>query len=319
MQRYAFALAVALCAVSCATKKAETPPPAPAAKPAGPAKPVEAPPVPEVKVNFENLPGWPKAGEVQSTTSGLQYFVIAPGDGPVPETGKPVFVHYSGYLADGTKFDSSVDRGRIFSFPVGQGRVIKGWDEGIALMKVGAKYKLVIPWNLAYGEHGRPPKIPAKSPLIFDVEMFAPPQLDMKKLPGDSVTGEPTVTPTGLKYFQLKPGKGAAAKAGDQVEVHYTGWLVDGTKFDSSLDRGDKFAFPLGQHNVIAGWDEGVAGMKPGSKRKLIVPPNLGYGSRGAGAAIPPESTLIFDVEYFGVAKAEAPPKGPAKPSKKKK
>jgi FKBP-type peptidyl-prolyl cis-trans isomerase len=109
------------------------------------------------------------------------------------------------------------------------------------------------------------------------------------------------VTPSGLKYYQLKKGTGAVAKAGDTVRVHYTGWLTDGKKFDSSLDRGEPIEFPLGQGRVIKGWDEGVAGMKIGEKRQLQIPAALGYGDRGAGGVIPPNADLIFDVELVGV------------------
>lgn len=112
-------------------------------------------------------------------------------------------------------------------------------------------------------------------------------------------------TPTGLEYEINTQGKGAAAVAGKMVQVHYTGWLnQDGTKgkkFDSSVDRGQPFVFTLGAGRVIKGWDEGVAGMKIGEKRTLYIPSDLGYGTRGAGAAIPPNADLIFDVELLGV------------------
>jgi FKBP-type peptidyl-prolyl cis-trans isomerase FkpA len=108
-------------------------------------------------------------------------------------------------------------------------------------------------------------------------------------------------TPSGLKYEDLKVGVGAEAKAGQAVSVHYTGWLTDGKKFDSSKDRGQPFQFALGAGQVIKGWDEGVQGMKIGGKRKLTIPPGLGYGTRGAGNVIPPNATLIFEVELLGV------------------
>jgi FKBP-type peptidyl-prolyl cis-trans isomerase len=108
-------------------------------------------------------------------------------------------------------------------------------------------------------------------------------------------------TASGLKYQVLKPGTGAVAQAGQQVSVHYTGWLTDGTKFDSSVDRGQPFQFTLGAGQVIKGWDEGVLGMKVGEKRKLTIPSSLGYGERGAGNVIPPNATLVFDVELLGV------------------
>jgi len=117
------------------------------------------------------------------------------------------------------------------------------------------------------------------------------------------VTGKPVTTSSGLKYWDIKEGTGATAAAGQRVKVHYTGWLTNGKKFDSSVDRNKPFEFVLGQGMVIKGWDEGVAGMKVGGKRQLQIPPELGYGSRGAGGVIPPNATLIFDVELLGVGK----------------
>ncbi|MBH0210260.1 MAG: FKBP-type peptidyl-prolyl cis-trans isomerase [Nitrospira sp.] len=108
-------------------------------------------------------------------------------------------------------------------------------------------------------------------------------------------------TPSGLKYLDQVAGTGDVAVAGKTVSVHYTGWLENGKKFDSSVDRGQPFSFPLGAGRVIKGWDEGVQGMKVGGKRKLTIPSELGYGSRGAGGVIPPNATLIFDVELLGI------------------
>jgi peptidylprolyl isomerase len=122
----------------------------------------------------------------------------------------------------------------------------------------------------------------------------------------DAADNQVTEVPDGLKYTDTKIGDGASAKAGNKVSVNYTGWLYEngakGKKFDSSLDRGQPFQFTLGAKQVIAGWDEGVAGMKVGGKRTLIIPPELGYGARGAGGgAIPPNATLIFDVDLLQV------------------
>src|ERR1700719_3844252 len=112
-------------------------------------------------------------------------------------------------------------------------------------------------------------------------------------------------TPSGLKIIDTQPGTGASPKTGQTCVMHYTGWLYEdgakGKKFDSSVDRGQPFEFPIGTHRVIAGWVEGVATMKVGGKRTLIIPPQLGYGERGAGSAIPPNATLIFDVELIGI------------------
>lgn len=110
-----------------------------------------------------------------------------------------------------------------------------------------------------------------------------------------------TRTPSGLEIEDLKVGDGDTAAAGQHVTVHYTGWLTDGRKFDSSKDRGDPFDFPLGGRRVIAGWDEGVQGMRVGGVRKLTIPPELGYGARGAGGVIPPNATLVFEVELLEI------------------
>jgi len=116
------------------------------------------------------------------------------------------------------------------------------------------------------------------------------------------VTGAPKKTASGVSYWDIKVGTGAVATKGQTVTVHYTGWLTNGKKFDSSVDRGEPFEFRLGAGEVIKGWDEGVAGMKVGGKRQLKIPPELGYGPQGTpGGPIPPNATLIFDVELLGV------------------
>lgn len=110
-----------------------------------------------------------------------------------------------------------------------------------------------------------------------------------------------TVTASGLHFIDLVRGTGPAPHTGDEAEVHYTGWLEEGTKFDSSLDRGEPIQFVLGRGKVIAGWDEGIALMRQGGKARLIIPPDLGYGARGAGGVIPPNATLTFEVELVRV------------------
>lgn len=126
-----------------------------------------------------------------------------------------------------------------------------------------------------------------------------PTQVPTTPLP--SPTPEGTVTASGLRYIDITEGEGESPQPGQKVIVHYTGTLTDGTKFDSSIDRGQEFSFIIGKGNVIQGWDEGVASMKVGGKRKLIIPPKLGYGERGAGAKIPGNSWLVFEVELLGI------------------
>jgi len=123
------------------------------------------------------------------------------------------------------------------------------------------------------------------------------PQPDLFEIPDMTVV----TTASGLKYEELRVGTGEAAAKGKSVEVHYTGWLTNNKKFDSSRDRGKPFSFSLGKGMVIKGWDEGVAGMKVGGKRKLTIPPALGYGARGVGGVIPPNATMVFEVELLKV------------------
>jgi peptidylprolyl isomerase len=124
------------------------------------------------------------------------------------------------------------------------------------------------------------------------------PMTDAAKNPAENIT-----TASGLKYQEVKAGTGDSPATGQTVEVHYTGTLENGTKFDSSRDRGQTFKFQIGVGQVIKGWDEGVGSMKVGGRRNLIIPPNLGYGERGAGGVIPPNATLLFDVELIGISK----------------
>jgi len=121
------------------------------------------------------------------------------------------------------------------------------------------------------------------------------------------VTGDGVKTESGLQYWDIKVGVGQEAKSGDKVKVHYTGWFTSGKKFDSSVDAQQPYSFTLGQGNVIKGWDEGVAGMKVGGKRQLRIPPELAYGEQGYKGVIPPNSTLIFDVQLLAVTPAPTP------------
>ena len=134
--------------------------------------------------------------------------------------------------------------------------------------------------------------------LVLTFAVISCNSLEQDKVEMDVYNGEKI---TELKINEMTEGTGTEAVSGKMVSVHYTGWLTDGTKFDSSKDRGEPFSFPLGAGRVIAGWDQGVAGMKIGGKRELIIPPDMGYGASGAGGVIPPNAALRFEVELLGV------------------
>jgi len=228
-----------------------------------------------------------------TTDSGLQYEVMTMGTGEKPEATDKVEVHYHGTLLDGTIFDSSVERGKTITFGLNQ--VIKGWTEGLQLMPIGSKFKFTIIPELAYGDRDMGPKLPPNSTLIFEVELFniEKPFVDTDfTIPTQEITLE-----SGLRYLEHIAGKGEITEVGNTVSVHYSGFLANGTKFDSSHDRGQPFSFTLGDYRVIKGWEEGLLNMKKGGKRTLIIPPALGYGEKGAGGIIPPNATLMFEVE----------------------
>jgi peptidylprolyl isomerase len=268
------------------------------------ATPTEAPTT-EATATVAQLGEKDQPGEQNAVTtaSGLKYVVVEEGTGATPKPGDLVRVHYAGTLEDGTKFDSSYDRGEPIEFILGRGQVIPGWDEGIGLMKVGGKARLIIPPDLAYGEQGAGGVIPPNATLNFDVELVAaePGPPPPPEAPTQVDEADYTTTDSGLKYYDLEEGSGDLPQNGQMATVHYTGWLEDGTMFDSSLLRGQAFSFPVGAGQVIPGWDEGVASMKVGGKRQLKIPANLAYGEQGAGGVIPPNATLIFDVELLGV------------------
>ncbi|HPS18304.1 MAG TPA: FKBP-type peptidyl-prolyl cis-trans isomerase [Bacteroidales bacterium] len=252
----------------------------------------------EVKLVSVNNPYDCTGKDTVTTASGLKYVVISKGRGIKVDSGMNVTAHYTGYFEDGKIFDSSVDRDEPITIPIGSGKVIKGWDEGITCLHVGDKAKLFIPYTLAYGEVARGP-IPAKSNLIFDVEILKA-EKKVDAVPYD-VTGKDTLTTaSGLKYIIVNAGTGEQAASGKTVKVHYSGYFLDGSLFDSSVEMGTPIEIVLGQGQVIKGWDEGITLLKAGTKARLIIPYQLGYGENAYGP-IPAKSTLVFDVELIEV------------------
>jgi peptidylprolyl isomerase len=235
---------------------------------------------------------------INETGSGLKYLVVEKGNGRKLQPGMRVKVHYSGFFEDLSLFDSSFDKDQPIELTLGRGMVIKGWEEGLSYLSIGDKARLWIPYQLAYGEQGRGP-IPPRSNLIFDLEVVDAIE-PIKATPYNVGSKDTLSTESGLKYIIINGGSGDYPIDGSIVTVHYTGYLTDGTLFDSSVERDQPFRFVLGQGQVIQGWDEGIALMRKKARYRFIVPPDMAYGTRGAGP-IPPNATLIFDVELLGI------------------
>lgn len=251
----------------------------------------------EPLASFDVL-GGASEDDVQSTSSGLQYIIFSVGEGEMPQEGEVVSVHYTGWLEDGTEFDSSRSRGTPFQFALGRGMVIPGWDEGVALLPVGTEARLIIPPDLAYGAQGRQ-GIPPDSTLVFDIELLAV-QPGSPESPTAVEEDDYTVTDTGLKYYDIEVGEGQPLEEGQQILMHYTGWLEDGTKFDSSIDRGQPIPIVVSSGQLFPGWEEGLETMNIGGHRQLVIPPDLAFGEEGAGGGvIPPNATLILEVEVI--------------------
>lgn len=223
----------------------------------------------------------------------LQITDTKTGSGPGAVDTDLLTMDYTGKLKDGTVFDSSKKPGRPpFSFILGAGQVIKGWDQGILGMKVGGKRTLVIPPELGYGAAGAGGVIPANATLTFDVELKG-----IHK----------------CNYKILKAGTGPGIKSGDSIEVHYTGMLADGKKFDSSLDRGMPMPVTVGRSRLVPGFMQALYGMKLNEKRKVTIPAEFAYGDRGIPDQspnakpgtwlIPPKSALVFELELVTIHK----------------
>ncbi len=243
-------------------------------------------------LSVEDQPTPAEVDTYQTTEGGTQYAVLEEGDGATTaKEGDLISIDYSAWLKSGVLFNSSAQAGQPTQFPVGQSGLL-GLDEAVTGMKVGETRQILIETDPAEVEAGTAPE----GPLTFEVTL-----LEVTERPTLSLAPEFTKTESGLEYAVLQEGSGAVAEAGNSVTVDYSGWLEDGTLFDSSVERGQPFPFVLGQGQVIAGWDEGVAGMKVGEKRQLRIPADLAYGEAGSPPTIPPNSTLIFDVELLDV------------------
>ena len=255
-----------------------------------------------LKVEEAPVPSEVSADQLTASDTGLQYYDLVAGTGDEAVKSATVKTHYTIWVKTETGFDY-VDtslRDDPLEFVVGRGdMVFPGWEEGVTGMKVGGKRYLVIPPALGMGDQDNG-MVPANSTLVMEIELTSvvPPQVATVVDEADY-----TVTESGLKYYDLVEGTGDPAAAGQTLVVNYTGWLEDGTQFDSSVG-GNPFTLSLGAGNVIAGWDEGLVGMKVGGKRQLVIPAALGYGDSGSGI-IPGGATLIFEVELVEIQPTE--------------
>jgi len=263
---------------------------------------------------------------VQPSGSGIYFVESVAGNGMKIDTGCWVTLHFKVYLIDGKQLFSSYDRGEPIGFEYGKRFDTPGVEEAIKMMKKGGKATAIVPSSLAFGEKGRAGVVPPFSTMIYELEIInvqtkvehdktlaadkkkSEEKLQKNKteemanltkyLKEKNITAKPS--PSGIYYIEKIKGSGAKAATGKVVKVHYTGTLLNGTKFDSSRDRNQPFEFTLGQGQVIKGWDEGIALMNVGGKATLIIPSNMGYNERDMGT-IPPYSTLVFDVELIDV------------------
>jgi peptidylprolyl isomerase len=242
--------------------------------------------VPEVAESSSDAE--PETAPAEPVTSDLQYLEVEAGDGPMPAAGDRVLVHYTGTLEDGTVFDSSLPRGTPFEFVLGRGQVIRGWDEGIALMREGGKATLIIPPNLAYGATGAGDTIPPNATLTFEVELvsvFKPPTMA-------EVAEEDLISlPSGIQYHDLELGAGTTITEGDRVSIHFAVWTVEGDFLTDSREQGQPAIYTLGTRQLFLNdWDEGVIGMQVGGLRQLIISPDV-------DSSVTTGQTLVLEME----------------------
>lgn len=246
--------------------------------------------------------------------SGVKYSEVKVGTGAEAKNGDLVEIHFKGWMIkdssdlfsdwslDSTKkadlIADSYAMNQPMKFVLGTDSFIKGSEEGMVGMKAGGQRTIIIPSNCAYGPEGMGPIPPNTSIRVLVELVSAKEAVSAKMWDVDSTLFKTTAS--GLKYAIIKEGEGELVAKEKQVTVHYSGFLLDGTKFDSSVERDEPFTFVAGVGQVIPGWDEGVQLMKKGSKARFIIPSNLAYGDRDLGK-IPPNSALIFDVELLDI------------------
>jgi len=264
---------------------------------------------------------------VQPDENGIYYIEKVKGKGKSPVKDDYTTVHFTVSKLDGEKLFSTYESAEPLDFQCGGRFENEGFQQVVMKMAKGGKCEALVPSAMAFGAQGAGQIVPPFTPLYYQVELVdimtkeqydkkqagiqakqqaedamkeQQESVDFQKYLKDNNITTPALA-SGLVYIETKAGTGKMPIAGQKVKVHYTGKLLNGTKFDSSLDRNEPFEFTLGQGMVIPGWDEGIALMKEGGKATLVIPSKLGYGSRGAGGVIPPYASLVFDVELLEV------------------
>lgn len=236
--------------------------------------------------------------EQKTLESGLVYEVLQPGIGEPPKADEIVQVKFAFWNEEGRLVDCSELDKNYLKYPLGQAG-LEFLNEGAGLLTVGARLRFVVPSKLGFGERGMGPLVPPDSSTVWELELVE----IIKPLPVPEFSLSPSeklvTTASGLKYEVIKEGEGKSPVMGQDVTVHYAGWLEDGTCFDNSFERAEPATFKLGR--VIPGWNEGLQLMREGDVFKFTIPSELAYGPRGSPPRIPPNSTLIFYVELFKV------------------
>jgi len=288
--------------------------------------------------SLKNLEDYLAHHEIEAKQSdGLYYSIEREGKGDYPKAGDYVKLNYKGLLLNGKVFDQS-EEDRPFVFQLGYRIVIQGWEKGIPLFQVGSKGKLFVPAELAYGRSGLG-AIPPNTPLVFDIEVLeildaksydrymmeqerreraayekhVQDQFKMDKKLIHEYAADNKLrtkrTDSGVSYSLKKKGKGDVAKPGDVLTVHYEGYLLDGTKFDSSYDRKEPYEFVLGRRKVIQGWEDGLQFFKKGSEGWLLIPSKLAYGRlaiKEKGISVPGDSALAFKIKVLDIKRPTA-------------
>lgn len=236
-----------------------------------------------------------------TTESGLRVIELVEGEGPTPKKGDIISLNYTGWYLDGDEFDSTSRLGHPGKFRLGTDTLLPGLEEGVSTMRRGAKRIFILPPELAFGAEGRPGVVPRDAWVKFEVEMVEIEDGPPDPLPWNEAGMEFYTTQSGLQFVDFVIGEGEFPELGSNVVVHYSGYLDDATLFDSSYLRGRPVEFELTEDRLIRGFVEGLLTMRAGGQRKLVIPPFLGYGEDGFGKIVPPNATLIYDIELLEV------------------